>query len=498
MLAMLCGVLMAGTLFAQETDKFQPPTAPGQAIQPPQEPEPKRTDPKAHLRLGNPVVYQSFTPCRVVDTRNSPGDFGGPKLFASGTRNFNLVPSGGGCGDTLPAGAKALAINVTITDTENTGFLTIWPGGQAQPNASVINWTTSGTTIANAIIVPVGADGSINVFSSQGTHLILDISGYFLDTLEPNDTLLIIGQKPGSSVILGINQSATGFAGVQGFGDGSGSTPRYGVYGNVVSSAGSNSAGVIGVAPGTGIQNPGFRSGVLGVGGPSSNIPVIGIGDFEGVRGINTSGLTSSVASYGSLGFTDAIAIFGQGNSSVTGTKSFVEPHPTDPDKVIRYVSLEGPEAGTYFRGRAKFEGKRAVIEVPESFRMVTEEEGLSIQVTPIGKMAKVAVVEISLGRIVVKASENVEFFYTVNGVRRGFKDFEVIVKADREFTPSSPDAKMPTSLSAVQKQRLIANGIYNADGTVNMLTARRLGWDREWERKQQEVLARRNIENRK
>ncbi len=110
MLAMLCGVLMSGTLFAQETEKFQPPAMPGQAIQPPQEPEPKRTDPKAHLRQGNPVVYQSFQPCRMVDTRNAVAPFGGPKLVAGATRNFNLVPSGGACGDTLPAGAKGMTV----------------------------------------------------------------------------------------------------------------------------------------------------------------------------------------------------------------------------------------------------------------------------------------------------------------------------------------------------------------------------------------------------
>ena len=85
----------------------------------------------------------------------------------------------------------------------------------------------------------------------------------------------------------------------------------------------------------------------------------MGIGDFEGVRGINTSGLTNTVASFGALGWTDTTAVYGSGNQTITGTKSFVEPHPTDPTKVIRYVSLEGPEAGTYFRGRASSKAKR-------------------------------------------------------------------------------------------------------------------------------------------
>jgi hypothetical protein len=47
--------------------------------------------------------------------------------------------------------------------------------------------------------------------------------------------------------------------------------------------------------------------------------------------------------------------------------------------KVIRYMALEGPEAGTYFRGTAGTSGKKAVIEVPESFRIVTDEEGLTV-----------------------------------------------------------------------------------------------------------------------
>ena len=64
---------------------------------------------------------------------------------------------------------------------------------------------------------------------------------------------------------------------------------------------------------------------------------------------------------------------------------------------VIRYVALEGPESGTYFRGRGKIVRGVAEIAVPDSFRMVTDAEGLSIQVTPIGEMATVAVWRIGL-----------------------------------------------------------------------------------------------------
>jgi hypothetical protein len=40
----------------------------------------------------------------------------------------------------------------------------------------------------------------------------------------------------------------------------------------------------------------------------------------------------------------------------------------------------------------------------------------------------------------------------------------------------------MPSYLTETQQRLLIQNGTYREDGTVNMETARRLGWDRVWE----------------
>jgi hypothetical protein len=177
------------------------------------------------------------------------------------------------------------------------------------------------------------------------------------------------------------------------------------------------------------------------------------------------------------------------GDYGGTGAKHFIEPHPDDPTKVIRYVSLEGPESGTYFRGRGKFQRGFATIEVPEDFRIVTDESGLGIQVTPIGQMATVAVVRIGLDRIVVQGSRDVEFFFTVNGVRRAFKDHKPIAQAEDgagEFLPAAADRRMP-DFPMELKRRLVRNGTYNADGTVNMETAKRLGWDRIWAERRRE-----------
>jgi hypothetical protein len=112
---------------------------------------------------------------------------------------------------------------------------------------------------------------------------------------------------------------------------------------------------------------------------------------------------------------------------------------------------------------------------------MVTVPDGLTVQVTPIGGMAAVGVLRMDLNEIVVQSSRNLEFSYLVQGVRASFPDEKPIVLAN-DFVPQSRDAVMPGWLSPRQKRLLIQNGTYNADGTVNMETARRLGWERMWE----------------
>jgi len=98
-------------------------------------------------------------------------------------------------------------------------------------------------------------------------------------------------------------------------------------------------------------------------------------------------------------------------------------------------------------------------------------------------------VVSEDLGEIVVSADRDVKFHYMINGVRKAFKDFQPIGDG-KEFMPRSPSEKMPGYLTAEAKRRLIANGTYNADGTVNMDTAERLGWTRVWQQQEEELRA--------
>lgn len=118
-------------------------------------------------------------------------------------------------------------------------------------------------------------------------------------------------------------------------------------------------------------------------------------------------------------------ALHVDGDFVATGTKNFVQNHPEDPSKEIHFVCLEGNEAGTYFRGTSTLVDGKAVIPVPEEFSMVSESEGLTVQVTAMGPGAGLWVESVDLNQIVVRGEKDVKFSYFANGVRAGYADFQ-------------------------------------------------------------------------
>ncbi len=89
---------------------------------------------------------------------------------------LNLTVTGG----SVPADATAVALNVTVTDTNlAASFLTVYPAGGPLPLASNLNWTP-GQTTANLVVVPVGLNGQVSIYDAAGsTDLVVDLEGYF-------------------------------------------------------------------------------------------------------------------------------------------------------------------------------------------------------------------------------------------------------------------------------------------------------------------------------
>ena len=119
----------------------------------------------------------------------------------------------------------------------------------------------------------------------------------------------------------------------------------------------------------------------------------------------------------------------------------------------------------------------RAVISVPEEFRLVTEEEGLTVQLTPVGAPLFLLWIESrGIDRIVVRGDVDVEFDYFVNGVRRGFADVE-LVHDNRSFVPEVRGVPFGTQYPEALRRILVENGTLNPDFTPSEETAARNGW---------------------
>jgi len=170
------------------------------------------------------------------------------------------------------------------------------------------------------------------------------------------------------------------------------------------------------------------RFGVT-LGGWNEMLSSVGTGFAIGTLGANNLILgTNSVNRLQIDGSTRAVTV--SGNFTVTGVKNFAVPDPADAKRAIYYASLEGPEAGTYFRGTAKTVNGEAVIELPGYFSRITEKERMTVQLTPVGGPGLVYITSKTPERVTIKCSQNceneVEFDYLVQGVRKGYLDFQV------------------------------------------------------------------------
>jgi len=125
---------------------------------------------------GLPGRFYTLTPCRLLDTRQ-PQD--GPALASEVTATFHLH---GACG--IPETAKAVAVNVTVTQPTGLGHLTLSAGDAPVPAVSTINFGPGQTRANNAVLRLAGnATGQLAArpfVAGGGTvHVILDVTGYF-------------------------------------------------------------------------------------------------------------------------------------------------------------------------------------------------------------------------------------------------------------------------------------------------------------------------------
>jgi hypothetical protein len=128
-------------------------------------------------------------PTRICDSRpgnvsklsgpaaqcNGPSNAGSP-IGGGGTKVINVAGSFG-----VPADATAVVLNVTMVNTTAPGYLTVYPTGTSQPDASNLNYGT-GETVPNLVEVATGTNGDVSFYASSQSNIVVDVEGYVSTT----------------------------------------------------------------------------------------------------------------------------------------------------------------------------------------------------------------------------------------------------------------------------------------------------------------------------
>jgi hypothetical protein len=115
------------------------------------------------------AAYTPLVPTRLLDTRTT-----GQTLGSGSSLNLTVTGSDG-----VPSDVTAVALNLTVTDTKSSSYLSVYPTTGTRPSVSTLNWV-AGETVANSAIVPVGSGGQISLYNHTGrTDVVVDLDGYF-------------------------------------------------------------------------------------------------------------------------------------------------------------------------------------------------------------------------------------------------------------------------------------------------------------------------------
>jgi hypothetical protein len=315
-----------------------------------------------------PLNFVGIAPCRLVDTRNAVGTFGGPSLPPFTERSFPILSAS--CG--IPATASAYSLNVTVVPAGFLGYLTVWPTGVTQPLASTVN-SYLGVAVANAAIVSAGTGGAVSVYGTNTTDVILDIDGYFIgqSTTDTQSTAVGIGALPASST--GFSNTAVGLSAL-----GSNTNGGFNVaVGNSVLAA--NTTGSSNTAVGnaalqdnttggsnTGVGQDALAGNIVGngntaVGSSSLSVNVSHSNTAVGAATLvsNTTGSSNTAVGFFALGnVTTGGANIGvgytAGNSVTNGTANIeIGNSGTNADSNVIRIGTSGTQTTTYIAGIA-------------------------------------------------------------------------------------------------------------------------------------------------
>jgi hypothetical protein len=124
-------------------------------------------------------AYNVLSPSRILDTRSGATNVVDDRHTPLGNAESLAVQVTGRGG--VPAGAKAVVLNVTAVSPSSTSWLQLWPGGtRPSPATSNLNFVAGQAPVPNLVIAPLSADGKVSIYNDGGSvEVLFDVIGYF-------------------------------------------------------------------------------------------------------------------------------------------------------------------------------------------------------------------------------------------------------------------------------------------------------------------------------
>lgn len=134
-------------------------------------------DATGYLTTGATTSFTATVPFRFTDTRdrNRPevnAGIVGRSLAAGETIELQVAGVRG-----IPATAKAVAVNIAVTDAKAPGYVTAYPCGE-RPTTANVNYEAA-TPISNGAQVPLSVDGKLCVYTFAPAQVIIDVNGWW-------------------------------------------------------------------------------------------------------------------------------------------------------------------------------------------------------------------------------------------------------------------------------------------------------------------------------
>lgn len=130
--------------------------------------------------------FTPLTPGRAADTRSPSGAGNTYTTAASGADTVVSVPIAGRFGVTTNVSAVALIVTAIGLDSDVGGFVVVYPHGGSVPPSSNVNTGGLTDTRANLVIVPMDANGVVDVRLTRMSNVIVDVVGTFTNGTAPS------------------------------------------------------------------------------------------------------------------------------------------------------------------------------------------------------------------------------------------------------------------------------------------------------------------------